>query len=407
MSSPSFLRAALGLALLLVACGKDPAPEAPAPIPMRHGIPLTGLTVRDTVLPSGATLASLLNRYGQGPAITHALAEACQGLYELKRMRAGDSITLLLDSASGHLRHLILRPDAVSRLHLDIDSVPKATLIPLKVDTVQRLAQGVITTSLWEALVAKGHSPALVGRVADILAWQVDFFALQPGDSFQVAYEEFQVDGKGVEQGTIHAVRFRQDETISEDFRFVRGKVDGYFDAQGHPSHRAFLRAPLQFSRISSHFTGARMHPVLRIVRPHHGVDYAAPAGTPVMAVGDGVVIMKGWSGGGGNTIKIRHENGCMTGYLHLQGFARGVATGKRVRQGEVIAWVGSTGISTGPHLDFRFWKNGQPVNPLKVVTPPPPPLPDSLLPALKQEIARIRGLMQAAGKASEGSARP
>lgn len=406
MSSSSLLRAVLATALLLAACGKDPEPAAPAPVPMRHGIVLTGLTVLDTVLPPGTTLASLLDRYGQGPARTHALALACQGVYDLRSMRAGDSVTLLLDSSGHGLRHLILRPDALTRLHLDLDSVPKARLIPLKVDTVQRVAEGVIASSLWEALVAKGHSPALVGRVADILAWQVDFFALQPGDSFQVAYEEFQVDGKGVEQGTIHAVRFRQGETVSEDFRFVRGKVEGYFDAQGRPSHRAFLRAPLQFSRISSHFTNARMHPVLRIVRPHHGVDYAAPAGTPVMAVGDGVVTMKGWSGGGGNTLKIRHENGCMTGYLHLQGFARGVATGKRVRQGEVIAWVGSTGVSTGPHLDFRFWKDGKPVNPLKVVTPPPPPLHDSLLPAFHREVARIRALIQGLGKAPGETAR-
>jgi murein DD-endopeptidase MepM/ murein hydrolase activator NlpD len=279
-------------------------------------------------------------------------------------------------------------------LRMDLDSLPKVSLIPLKVDTVQRVVDGTIATSFWEDLVSKGHSPALVGRVADILAWQVDFFALQSGDAYRVYYDEFQVGGKGVAQGTIHAVRFQQGATVSEAFHFKQGEIEGYYDAQGHPAKRAFLRAPLQFSRISSFFTGARMHPVLRIVRPHFGVDYAAPAGTPVVAVGDGTVITRGWGGGGGNTIKIRHDNGCMTGYMHLKGFAKGVSLGGRIQQGELIGWVGSTGLSTGPHLDYRFWKNGTPVDPLKVVTPPPPPLPSTLMPQFQQTVASIRQKM-------------
>jgi murein DD-endopeptidase MepM/ murein hydrolase activator NlpD len=395
MFSPPHLRAALVLACLLCACGKEePDVPKPQPIPERHGIPLVRLTAKDIALPSGTTLGSLLASHGHDAGMTHRLAQACKGVFDLRQLRSGDSATLFCDSLNGRLKHLVFRPDPMTLLRMDLDSVPQVTRIALPVDTVQRVVQGTITSSLWNDLVSKGHSPALVGRVADILAWQVDFFALQPGDAYRVYYQEFQVGGKGVAQGTIHAVRFQQGQTVSEAFHFRHGDAAGYYDGQGHPAKRAFLRAPLQFSRISSHFTGARMHPVLRIVRPHFGVDYAAPMGTPVVAVGDGTVITRGWSGGGGNTVKIRHDNGCMTGYLHLQGFAKGVAVGRRIQQGDLIGWVGSTGISTGPHLDYRFWKNGSPVDPLKVVTPPPPPLPASVMPTFQQTVAKIRQAM-------------
>jgi len=333
--------------------------------------------------------------------MTHRLSQACQGVFDLRHLRSGDSITLFTDSSTGKLRHLVLRPDPVSLIRMDLDSLPKVQRIALKVDTVQRVVEGKITSSFWADLVAQGHSPVLVGRIADILAWQVDFFALQPGDAYRVFYDEYQVGGKAVDQGPIHTVRFQQGANVSEAFRFERGVIKGYYDSLGHPAKRAFLKAPLQFSRISSHFTGARFHPVLRITRPHFGVDYAAPSGTPVVAVGDGTVLSKGWGGGGGNTLKIRHDNGCMTGYMHLKGFAKGVAAGRRIQQGELIGWVGSTGLSTGPHLDFRFWKNGTPVDPLKVVSPPPPPLPDSLLAPFRESIARIRQQLAARQSAS------
>ena len=153
-------------------------------------------------------------------------------------------------------------------------------------------------------------------------------------------------------------------------------KIANYFDAEGNSLRKAFLKAPLNYKRISSKFTYARKHPVYKVVRPHTGVDYAAPTGTPVVSIGDGVVTMKQYKGGGGNTVKIKHNSTYTTAYLHLSKYAKGLTVGKHVKQGEVIGYVGSTGASTGPHLDFRVWKNGSPIDPLKMQSPPAEPIP-------------------------------
>ena len=170
-------------------------------------------------------------------------------------------------------------------------------------------------------------------------------------------------------------------------------KIHNYYDEQGNSLRKTFLKAPLNYKRISSHFSYARKHPVYHIVRPHTGVDYAAPAGTPVVALGDGVVTFRAYKGGGGNTIKIRHNSTYETAYLHLSKYAKGLKVGQYVKQGDVIGYVGSTGASTGPHLDFRVWKNGTPVNPLTLESPSTEPVPAELKQAydsLAREYSRI-----------------
>ena len=162
----------------------------------------------------------------------------------------------------------------------------------------------------------------------------------------------------------------------------TRKSIAGYYDEQGNSLRKTFLKAPLNYKRISSHFSYARKHPIYHTVRPHTGVDYAAPAGTPVVALGDGVVTFRAYKGGGGNTIKIRHNSTYETAYLHLQKYAKGLQVGQYVKQGDVIGYVGSSGASTGPHLDFRVWKNGTPVNPLTLESPSAEPLPNDLHPA-------------------------
>jgi murein DD-endopeptidase MepM/ murein hydrolase activator NlpD len=215
-------------------------------------------------------------------------------------------------------------------------------------------------------------------NLSDIFAWTVDFFGLQKGDRFMVVYDEVYIDTTFVEIGRIHAAGFISGKNVSHAFYFVQDSIGSYWDASGNSLKRAFLKAPLKFSRISSHFSYARKHPILRIVRPHTGVDYAAPAGTPVMSIGDGTVIAKGFNGGGGHTVKIRHNSVYTTAYLHLSKYGEGVNVGSRVSQGQVIGYVGSTGTSTGPHLDFRVWMNGKPINPLTVESPPVEPIRES-----------------------------
>ena len=235
---------------------------------------------------------------------------------------------------------------------------------------------GEIESSLWNAIAGNGLNPMLALRLNDIFQWTIDFFAIQKGDRFRIIYDEQFVDSTSIGIGDIYAVQFDHYGSENYAFRFYQDDRYDYFDHEGNSLRRAFLKAPLEFARVSSGFSHARMHPVLRIRRPHHGVDYAAPTGTPVMSIGDGTVIAKGYqANGGGNYLRVKHNSVYTTVYMHLSGFAKGVKQGSRVNQGQVIAYVGSTGLSTGPHLDFRVFKNGTPVDPQKVEAPPVEPV--------------------------------
>lgn len=368
----------------------EPELEQPPAVEVRFGLSLDTLRIQDTTVPAGATFGALLAAHDIDAPLTHRLVEACAGVFDVRKLRAGQPLHLAFDSTD-RLRHVIYEPDALQWVRFDIDSQPRVKHELHKVDTVMRAAGGMIAGSLWADLTSQGHSPALIARVADILAWQVDFFAVHPGNTYRILYQELQVEGRPVGLGDIQAVSFEQEGRSAEAFLFRHGELEGYYDGEGRPAKRQFLKAPLQFSRISSHFSRARMHPVLRIVRPHHGVDYAAPAGTPVMTVGDGTVLARGWDPkGGGNFVKIRHNATYTTIYMHLKGIAPKVRTGGHIQQGEILGWVGSTGLSTGPHLDFRFFRNGQPVNPLTVEPPPAPPLDPELLPVFLASTASL-----------------
>jgi murein DD-endopeptidase MepM/ murein hydrolase activator NlpD len=224
-------------------------------------------------------------------------------------------------------------------------------------------------------MINGGLHPALVGEMSEIFAWTVDFFGLQKGDNFKVIYEEFSIDGKSLGTGRIYGAQFNRTGRSITAIPFIQDGRESFFDVDGNSLRKAFLKAPLQFSRISSHFSSARMHPILRIVRPHYGVDYAAPIGTPVKAIGDGRVTAATNEGASGRMVRIQHNSVYATGYMHLSRFGEGIAPGKFVKQGDIIGYVGTSGLSTGPHLDFRFYMNGSPVDPLKVDAPPVEPI--------------------------------
>jgi murein DD-endopeptidase MepM/ murein hydrolase activator NlpD len=248
------------------------------------------------------------------------------------------------------------------------------------VTIVQKTISGKITTSLWNAMVDAGANPMLANNLSDIYAWSIDFFGLQVGDSFRVVCDEEFVDKLSIGYGRINAAYFRHANTDFFAVPFTQDGIESYFDLDGNSLRKAFLKAPLKFSKISSRFSNNRMHPILKIRRPHHGVDYGAPYGTPVFAIGDGKIVQAshGYNNGGGNMIKIRHNSIYETAYLHLKGFASGITAGKYVKQGDLIGYVGSTGLSTGPHLDFRFYKSGAAIDPLKVEAPPVEPISDT-----------------------------
>lgn len=231
-----------------------------------------------------------------------------------------------------------------------------------------------VTGALYNDIAAAGGDPALAMLLSEVFAWTVDFYRIQKGDVFTVVYSERTVEGGRVGQPEVLAARYVSGGKVLEAFNFS-GTASGFFDAEGNSLRKAFLKAPLKFSRISSGFSHRRLHPVQKIFKAHLGTDYAAPYGTPILAVGDGVVTEAGRTGGNGNYVKIRHNGSYTTQYLHMRRIL--VRNGQRVAQGDVIGEVGSTGLATGPHVCFRFWKNGVQVDPRREIFPSAEPVPE------------------------------
>ena len=241
---------------------------------------------------------------------------------------------------------------------------------------IEREVGGEVESSLWNAMVDNGASPQLAVMLSNIFGWTVDFFGVQRGDAFRLIYEQEFVEEKPLQNFRVRAASFCASDSLFYAIPFVQDDEELYYNANGNSLEGAFLKAPLDYYRISSRFTNSRYHPVLRRYRAHHGVDYAAPTGTPVYAIGSGKVIAKGFqANGGGNYVKIRHNSTYTTTYMHLSRFAKGLQVGDMVAQKEVIGYVGSTGLSTGPHLDFRVYENGKPINPLTIKSQPKKPI--------------------------------
>lgn len=254
-----------------------------------------------------------------------------------------------------------------------------------EVATEVKSAAGRLESSLWNAIVGQGLSYDLAAKMEDALQWSVDFHHLQKGDEFRLVYEQKFIEGEAVGIGQVHAAYYKTGDTEYHAIHYDNGKADGYYDLEGRPMKRGFLKSPVQYSRISSYYNLNRFHPILKRVRPHFGTDYAAPYGTPVLAVGDGVVAKASYTNGNGNFVKIRHDDTYETQYLHMQKFAKGIRPGVHVKQGQAIGYVGSTGLATGPHVCFRFWKNGKQVNHLNLKFPPAKPLPDEDMPRFRE----------------------
>jgi murein DD-endopeptidase MepM/ murein hydrolase activator NlpD len=324
---------------------------------------------------NGQFFSTLLMNLGLDAQQAYDLTMASSSVFDVKGLRVGNSYRAYYD-AEKRLKHLVYDRSRTTSVIFDCQTPYGARLYEKPVVSEQKYADVTINSSLWVDMREAGVSPLLIVSLSDIYAWTVDFFGLQKGDRFRVLYDEKSCDGEVVAVDTVRYAIFSHN---GKDLpALMYNQKDGgniYWNEKGESMRKAFLKAPLKFSRISSGFSYSRKHPVTRKVQPHTGIDYAAPKGTPVMSIGDGVVTSKKYEGAGGNTVRIRHNSVYSTAYLHLSGYAKGLKVGQRVRQGEVIGYVGSTGRSTGPHLDFRVWKNGSPINPLKMESPPTDPL--------------------------------
>lgn len=329
----------------------------------------------------GDTFETLLRRNGVNYDRMMAMLECARPLYNLNRVVVGRDIKFIFRNEELCALEYEIDHDRTLQITRADSSDWNATVVETEYEVREREIAGTIVSSLYESVLDAGATPELALRMSEIFAWQIDFQSdVQRGDRFRIVFEE-KVHPKGSSRvGEIFAVVY---ETASRDFYAIKytnkdGTVD-YFDLDGLSMRRQFLKSPFKYMpRISSRFSHSRMHPILKIRRPHLGVDYAAPAGTPVLALGDGKVTFAGRKGGFGNYIQIKHNSMYATGYGHLSRFA--VKNGANVRQGEVIGYVGSTGLATGPHLDFRFFRNGTPVDPLKVDIPTGVPVDKSLM---------------------------
>ncbi|MCF8347992.1 MAG: peptidoglycan DD-metalloendopeptidase family protein [Bacteroidales bacterium] len=344
---------------------------------MAFGIVVDSLDVIEATVKKNEFLADILLRHGVDYSTIDQLARATRDTFDVRRIRAGNSYSVILtrDSVPQPL-YFVYEISPVSYVLYALNDTVKATRGRKTIDVVVDTIQGVIESSLWNSLIAQEADPNLANELSEIYAWTIDFFGLQRGDVYKAVYEKQFVEGEYIGLGRVDAALMMHGGDSLFAFYFVQNEKGDYFDETGKSLQRTFLKAPLRFTRISSHFSNSRLHPVLKIRRPHHGIDYAAAEGTPVYSVGDGTVVKKAYQkGGGGNYLTIKHNGTYSTTYMHLKGYAKGMAEGKHVRQGELIGYVGSTGLATGPHLDFRFYRNGKAIDPLKVESPPSLPV--------------------------------
>jgi len=321
------------------------------------------------------------------------LLAACNSLPELQRLRPGELLNLFFATDSQQLtkvRYQNSKGKVLTLAHGDHGWITSRYTKPLVVTPA--LARGTIKDSLYQSAMDEKIDFELALELADIFAWDIDFFVdLRPGDNYTFLYEQKYKEGKLVGNGRITAAHFQNDSTRHLAYYYkVPGRAADYYDDEGKSLRKQFLKSPLRYSRISSGYSRRRLHPILKIYRPHPGIDYAAPTGTPVVTVGDGRVILKGWKNGYGRCITIRHNNRYTTTYGHLSRYAAKVKVGSNVKQGEVIGYVGASGLASGPHLDFRMKKNGRFVNPLKMRFPAARPVPESHMEDFKQRVAYL-----------------
>lgn len=393
------------------------APEAPpsllasafaAPVEVAHA---------DT-LRQGETLSQLMERTRLDLESARAMLAELTRIQDPRRIRAGLVVEYRTSTADGSVRRMATRLDADRSLAFSRGQAgwtAEVEEVPVRADTA--VLTGRVRQSLYQALMeAEGTIPRDErGRVVDLLAdrifaWKIDFSRdLRSGDSFRILYERMARPDGTARSGKILAVQFDLGGRTHDAYLFTANGVEDYYDGEGESLRRAFLRAPLEFRRISSSYSTGRFHPILRRVRAHNGIDYAASSGTPIRAVGDGTIARAGWGGGYGNVVEIRHQRGYSSRYAHMRGFAPGIRPGVRVKQGDLIGYVGTTGLSTGPHLHYEFHVNGRPVDPTSVRHLTGDPVPGGALARFRSlrdvriaAMDRVAGPLLAAGAADD-----
>lgn len=365
----------------------DPSLDALPVVPenMRWGFALGEFHLSEDELKRGDVLGEILMKHGLDYPQVHQIVEQCKGKFNINSMRVGRKLNFLAKQEGQSPEFMVYEPSPYEYVVFQLKEPYTVEVIKrdVVIDTIA--ASGVLETSFWQALMDNGLNDQLADGMIDILASSVDFYHQKQGDRFKVVFEQHYVEGEPVGTGKIIAALYEREGKEFYAFNFEKpGEKTNYFDYDGRPARKAFLKSPLRYSRISSRYNLRRLHPILGYHKAHLGTDYAAPHGTPIMAVAEGTVVEAARKGGNGIYVKIRHDGTYQTQYLHMSGFAKGIRPGVRVAQGQTIGYVGSTGLATGPHVCFRFWKNGREVDHLRLNLPQPEPIKGAVLEEFK-----------------------
>ena len=349
-----------------------------------YGFNLDSFELDRFELKPNEVLGDILSARGVRYSVIDALAREAEETFSVRHLRSGKPCTIVRRKGSGAVDCFVYEPNAYQYVMFNVHGVPDVEIYRHDIEKCVESSGGTITSSLWVTMADLGHPVSLIARMEDALAWSVSFYHVQRGDTYKLIYEHDYVDGIPVGVGKLLGASFNTGGSETFAIYFDSENYAGYYDEEGRPMKRAFLKAPVRYSRISSRYSLRRFHPVQKRYKGHFGTDYAAGYGTPIMAVADGKITKASYTRGNGNYVKIRHDKTYETQYLHMSKFATGITPGVRVKQGDIIGYVGATGLATGPHVCFRFWKNGWQVDHLKENLPPPEPMPESSMPAFE-----------------------
>ena len=341
------------------------------------GILVDSLKVINSTVKDGQTLGQILySNHIDHPVIAEVVKKS-KGIFDVRRVNSGKEYTLLCKQDSIEtLSYFIYQETAKNYIVFDFNNEPKVYRGEKEVVTKLKLSSGIISSSLSESIENQGVSPRVSIKLSEIYAWTIDFFKIQEGDAYKVYYENNYIDGKYIGIGRILAAEFTHKGKEFYSFYYKENDNYGeYFDEEGRTLRKAFLKAPLDFYRISSRYSKNRKHPVTGQWKGHFGTDYAAPTGTPIMSTANGTIVTASYTRNNGNYVKVRHNSTYSTQYLHMSKIKKGIKKGVYVKQGDIIGYVGSTGLATGPHVCYRFWKNGKQVDPYKQKLPPGDPI--------------------------------
>lgn len=352
-----------------------------------YGIEVDDFYVCTERIRPNENLSTILSRYDLPYEVIHEVADKSKNVFDVRNLRVGKSYCIMRSTDSTEqVRYFIYEQDPVNYVVYDFSDTIDVYKGRKPTYTRSRQGSGIINSSLWQTLTENDLDPNMAVRLSEIFAWSIDFYRIHKGDRFKILFDETYVEGERIGVGEIAGVWFQHQGRDYYGYKYaIDDTTTDYFDENGNSLRKAFLKAPLEFRRISSRFNRRRFHPVLKRRRPHLGTDYAAPTGTPVWSIGDGTVVKRAYNRGAGNHIEIRHNGTYSTRYLHLSKFAAGLTQGGRVKQGEIIGYVGTTGLSTGPHLHFEMIKNGGHVDAMQEDIPPGDPVPEECRPSFEQ----------------------